>query len=74
MSSYSQTVLHGEATVPDRYSRVQKGQWLSPQHHLHPTQRPQVVLVTHLRSHIYVYSVQRRVQYYYYYKLYSDIV
>lgn len=51
MSSYSQTFLHGEATVPDRYSWVQKGQWLSPRHHLQPTQRPQVVLVTHLHSH-----------------------
>lgn len=42
MSSYSQTFLHGEATVSDRYSRVQEGQRPSPRHHLQPTQRPQV--------------------------------
>lgn len=42
MSSYSQTLLHGEATVPDRHSRVQEGQRPPPHHHRRPTQRPQV--------------------------------
>lgn len=42
MSSYSQTLLHGEAALPDRHGRIQEGQRLSPHHHLHPSQRPQV--------------------------------
>ncbi len=42
VSSHSQTVLHGEATVPDRHSRIQEGQRPSPHHHLRPTHRPQV--------------------------------
>lgn len=41
VSLYSQTLLHGEATVSDRHLGVQEGQWPSSHHHLCPTQRPQ---------------------------------
>lgn len=50
MSSYSQTLLHGEATVPDCHSRIQEGQRPSSHHHLRPTQRPQVRCPSHSHS------------------------